>query len=718
LKNQTVLRQIIRACPAWIFAYAITSASLVSASSPVWQWQWSNPLPTGNNLIQIAFSSSNQGIILADNGEILRSSDDGLTWKTTGSGTAQLHFTAAIIRDAYFVAVDNQGKIWKRASTGTSWRATDSLNQSLLDIRACTDALFLAVGRNGLIARSTDRGETWTNIQQISDSPTLVGLHCGPTGHAVAVGDGGLVLLSRDFGAKWESLPAPVPEMLTGVTFADASLGWVTTDQGKVALTRDGGMTWKLQVLDSLYFLRHIHWTQGHLAVTGSDGRVWTSTDRGETWASKPSPTEFYLAASALNAMGQRLIIGNAGIVLRGNASGDGLQIISKGSTKEVQGLTVLSPRTWLAYGDNGLILKSSDSGHTWNEQTGGDHYYAASFKERKGLLVGYKGTLLYSNDEGDTWNPGITPVIDGPLYGIAWSDSNSAIAVGYSSALWRSTDAGHNWQALPPPTGLGDATLSAVCFKPDGTGFIAGYRGTLLTSSNGGANWSQIPLSTQNNLYALAFRDDSVGMAVGARGLVLVTRDGGRTWTSEATGVNDDYLFSALWLGGDTAVVSGAWGHTAIVRMTPDAGKTWVTVEVPTSNLVYSLTKIGSNHIAAVGSRGLILLGQLGPSQWDAGGPGPIGPNKITFSVHRTGFPGLASVYLDLSTTGSITVSTHAMDGRFSETVYRGTLKAGPHRFSVVSPKQRGPTLFRLDFTEASTPKPSRLRQHTWMSP
>lgn len=714
----------LRSGIAWILLLSLVAslASLApvaqSATLPEWKWQWSNPMPTGNHLIQIAFDGGNpgqegnHGYIIADNGEILHSSDGGQTWNLSGQGSAKWHFTASVIRQDFFLSVDNQGHIWKHNASNraeVTWRATDSLGQPLLDIRACNEQTYLAVGRNGLIARSNDRGENWAPVHFLPGGPPLIGLYCSSSGHAVAVGDSGFVLRSQDFGSRWESLHPPTFEMLTGVTFADALLGWVTTNQGKVAMTQDGGLTWKLVELEADYFLRHIHWRSGHLSVTGSDGRFWTSSDRGETWTSKPSPTEYYLAASAINAVGERLVVGNAGTVLRGDALGNGLQFISKGSMQEVQGLSVLAPSTWFAYGANGLLLKSSDAGSTWREQTGWDRYLSATFRGHRGLLAGYNGTLVYSEDAGENWHPAQSPTLDGPLFGVAWSDSNSAVAVGYGATLLRTTDAGHHWQPLRHQLELGQASLSAVCFKPNGTGFIAGYRGTLLSSQDGGETWSKVSLMSESNLYALSFRDDSVGMVVGAKGLVLVTRDGGQTWKSETTGVQDDYLFSIIWLGGDTAMVSGAWGHTSIVRMTTDAGKTWVTVAVPASNLVYNLTRLDTRRIAAVGSSGLILIGEVNPSTLRPTLPGSGGLNPFSYSVQRSGITGLAAIHLSLPVTGVVSISAHSMDGRFSETVYRGNLSAGQHRVNVNKTQQRGPTFYRAKWTRSAATSSTR---------
>lgn len=64
-------------------------------------------------------------------------------------------------------------------------------------------------------------------------------------GLAVAVGERGHVLVSRDGGASWTQAEAPTRALLTGVFLHDGRLGWAVGHDGTILRTRDGGVTWQ-----------------------------------------------------------------------------------------------------------------------------------------------------------------------------------------------------------------------------------------------------------------------------------------------------------------------------------------------------------------------------------------------------------------------------------------------------------------------------------------
>lgn len=62
-------------------------AALLWASTAVAQnWQWQNPLPTGNWLSGLAFAGDSDGWIVGGSGTILRTRDGGASWTHQESG--------------------------------------------------------------------------------------------------------------------------------------------------------------------------------------------------------------------------------------------------------------------------------------------------------------------------------------------------------------------------------------------------------------------------------------------------------------------------------------------------------------------------------------------------------------------------------------------------------------------------------------------------------
>ncbi len=113
----------------------------------------------------------------------------------------------------------------------------------------------------------------------------------------------------------------------------------------------------------------------------------------------------------------------------------------------------------------------------------------------------------------------------------IAYSDSNSLVAVGYA-AVFNSTNNGRSWTRN---TLNGDYFLD-VQFPETQTGFIIGFSGTIFKTIDGGISWKKLKSSGnllfgEDTFLSMAFRNADVGYVCGQFGLLMKTTDGGNTW-------------------------------------------------------------------------------------------------------------------------------------------------------------------------------------------
>ena len=94
----------------------------------------------------------------------------------------------------------------------------------------------------GQVQHSTDRGVTWTSVDQIQAAQIRAG--SAPTSSVCwLVGRGGLVLLTTD-GTSWNRTPVPAAVELVTVVATDARAASVTAIDGRQFHTTDGGRTW------------------------------------------------------------------------------------------------------------------------------------------------------------------------------------------------------------------------------------------------------------------------------------------------------------------------------------------------------------------------------------------------------------------------------------------------------------------------------------------
>src|SRR5882757_8883272 len=74
-------------------------------------WTFQNPRPTGNALRAVAALNAKTMIAVGEQGEILRTTDAGVTWKRLSSGTAASLFGVSFTDANTGIAVGSQGAI-------------------------------------------------------------------------------------------------------------------------------------------------------------------------------------------------------------------------------------------------------------------------------------------------------------------------------------------------------------------------------------------------------------------------------------------------------------------------------------------------------------------------------------------------------------------------------------------------------------------------------
>jgi photosystem II stability/assembly factor-like uncharacterized protein len=100
------------------------------------------------------------------------------------------------------------------------------------------------------LLRSTDEGRSWDAVNVASNVVLRVVAALGP--EIWAGGKAGVLYHSSDLGQHWTQVKPTVngvalTEDIVSIDFPDPEHGKVTTSEGKVWTTSDGGKTWQVQ---------------------------------------------------------------------------------------------------------------------------------------------------------------------------------------------------------------------------------------------------------------------------------------------------------------------------------------------------------------------------------------------------------------------------------------------------------------------------------------
>ncbi|MBS1903975.1 MAG: T9SS type A sorting domain-containing protein [Bacteroidetes bacterium] len=532
-----------------------------------------------------AFATKNGMTIFAGsyNDGLFVSTDDGVTWSSTGNGLKDTMITSLAILGNDLFATNANG-VNRSTDNGATWTPMNA-NLPVYMFTRNTSALF-AVGSTlyvcpdeGIYA-STDLGVSWTRLVPGPETPNdNVWQILGNGAYLLATTESG-IFRSIDSGATWIQVDTC---HVNHVSSMGSILFATTTTDRFILRSSDSGKTWVHVVPDVSMAITEMSVSGSDLFTVSYDG-LYRSTDQGVHWIATRFPpilqndTYGYGLISTSEAL---IIVTNGRGLFRTTDQGVSWSgvgpantlIYSVASTSSVLFATL---RSW-NYAPDGLFT-SSDDGLTWEAEgtsgimtlaAMGRNVFGGSLWDGLHILAGSgaydflgwqgenivrsSGTILvyvsphygvnFSSDSGQTWS--LAPAGIYPDFGY------DSLLIGTDSLnhVLRSTDLGNSWTnvlGLPDSPQYTMAMSGSVIVATNGTGM---YR-----STDGGTTWSDAHNGLPNaGLNVLAA--NVAGVVVATERGVFRSTNGGVSWgnwniglgtdTVTCLSINERYIFA-----------------------------------------------------------------------------------------------------------------------------------------------------------------------------
>ena len=480
---------------------------------------------------------------------LYRSTDGGENWQPATNNLPPGPITAVYedpITGAVYAGLQGNGDsqtrrygMWRSRDHGMSWEQV-GLGRDDVIIKSITrgaggeglylGALLATKNPTSYVYRSADDGNTWSAVEALhfeqAPGSVLDSLVTDPRDPArlYITTQGGEIYVSADRGQSW-SLPASPPDTLVPGRLYTTRLAITSDDPTAMLLARggdggagllidrsnDGGAHWSHQPAGGLPGQGSVNAfiaLQGGSYLLNVSTGTYRSTDGGVTWRALEGPlSSGHVTAFAFGSGAPSHVLAATAYGLFGSQDSGALwQPIGIGlpANSSIAGLLTDAQRPELAYA-------ISDAG----------------------------GFLLHSADKGRTWSPAARELP--PLEPLAWTldpaDSNT-IYIGSYGRLYRSRDAGANWQTIPFES-AGVYAVSSIAVAPsDGKVIYAGGR-PLRRSSDGGQTWQETPVIREKEtaqaedvagLVIDPGNSDHVWAALRNEG-VFESKDGGSSW-------------------------------------------------------------------------------------------------------------------------------------------------------------------------------------------
>ncbi len=261
------------------------------------------------------------------------------------------------------------------------------------------------------LMRTTDGGETWTTVNNISGLFHSVSAS-GRNGPMVALEAAGYnyIVRTTDMGVSWDTVLTFCNQCISNIYFTtiksrDSLRAWVATgarglaDEVFVLRTLDAGQTWTSYV--------HLHGSPPSftdLSVDADSGVAtlfaqkssWRSQDDGAQWMSLDLPES--CNAISITPHTGLWAVGDSGLVFFSPAYGNFFFQLQTSTTASFNAVASFGTQGAWVVGTNGVIIRTSDGGGTWQSIQSGttvDLNRVCFVDSNYGWIVGDSGIVL-----------------------------------------------------------------------------------------------------------------------------------------------------------------------------------------------------------------------------------------------------------------------------------------------------------------------------------
>ena len=189
-----------------------------------------------------------------------------------------------------------------------------------------------------------------------------------------------LIFSFTGYAEDWTSLGEPSPDPLRDIYFVNEYIGWTVGGSfigfprfpsSVILKTSDGGVTWETQDAPTDAQLQAVTFYNSSLGWIAGDGIILHTVDGGDNWITQPIPSSAVIHYSDIAYYNRTTLfaVGWNGRILKTTNGGSLWTEQSSGTVALLEGIAVVNENIAYVVGDSGIVLKTTNGGERWDRQ-------------------------------------------------------------------------------------------------------------------------------------------------------------------------------------------------------------------------------------------------------------------------------------------------------------------------------------------------------------
>jgi photosystem II stability/assembly factor-like uncharacterized protein len=440
--------------------------------------------------------------------------------------------------------------------------------------------------------------------------------------------------------------PSPQGEPLLDIRFS-GDVGYAVGDFGTVLRTANGGLTWTGEPSGTSANLDQVQAPAPDTVIVGGGCVLRRSEDGGQNfarlpWTASDTSCPAGIAQIQFPTADDGYLLLTNGNVLRTTDGGQAWsRVATPSSTTPAAAMVfpISTPSVGIAASDG--IFRTTNGGTSWTNVDPNAFDVTAVSTTGPGdfLAVSQFSDQAYvSNNDGQTWTGVASSGIFGKVTQVVCGTATDCLLTTDAPGLFQTTDGGARFTDVTP------ASLSPTSAGwPNATDpVVVTNQGIPAVSNDSGAMFTAVGEQLPAHFADLRVTSPAVASLSGPDGSLALTNDGGRSWVTLET-PSSNPIADTSFLNATTGFVLDSAG--AVLR-TDDAGGSWQTLtDIPGGS---SLLALNANDVVLCGRSGIelsrdggqtfsVTLGGNAINRLDAAGSAVVGsgPSRIEISTN-----------------------------------------------------------------------------------